>query len=88
MSLITAYLWLEPTKAKVEPELIRHTQSLKCGHCRETYIFDYPSRCTDPRDLAWVLEIAQGATTKEHFSGHRSVKVIIANTTPYFAKPA
>jgi hypothetical protein len=90
MSLITAYLLREPTEVKLEPNNTRHTESLKCGWCNETYILEYESSCTDhPRDLACILEGAQRVVTEQqHFSGHRDAKVVVANTTPYFAESA
>jgi len=78
--LVTAYLLHEPTAIELKPENKRHAQSLVCVMCDESYSVDYESSCTDPSDLAKVLEGAQILINREHFAAHRDAKVEVANT--------
>jgi hypothetical protein len=78
--LVTAYLLREPTPIELESGKTRHPQAVVCGMCNERYAVDYESLCTDPSDLAKVLDVAQIVINREHFSAHRDAKVEVANT--------
>jgi len=81
MTLCTAYLLSAPVTATPGPGKTRHTRTLTCGICDKTYTLDYESSCTDPDDVAIVVDAARKIITwQEHFSGHRDAKVEIANT--------
>jgi hypothetical protein len=82
MTLVTAYLLLEPKTVECGSGHARNPQGLKCGWCDKTYAVEYESSCTDPRDLAAVLKGAQAMATSEHVSGHRKAKIEMANRIP------
>ena len=48
--------------------------------CSKSYSVDYESSCTDPSDLAKVLQVAQIVINREHFSAHRDANLEVANT--------
>jgi hypothetical protein len=81
MTLCTAYLLSAPGTATPEPRRTRYAQTLTCGICGKTYTLDYESSCTDPDDVAVVVDAARRVITwQEHFSGHRDARIEIANT--------
>lgn len=82
MTLCTVNLLREPVTRECAPGHTRDEQTLKCEWCDATYVFEYESRCTDPRDLAAIHEGARKAVLQEHTSGHRTARVEIANSIP------